>query len=72
MREPVFEAVDRREREQEKWLEARPVCDVCEEHIQEDELYNFEGVIVCCQCYLDYVDKTYKKNTDDYMEDQDA
>ena len=64
-----FDAWDR---EREKMRECCPKCECCEEHIQEDELYNFEGVIVCCQCYLDYVDKTYKKNTDDYMEDQDA
>ena len=59
MREPVFEAVDRREREQEKWLEARPVCDVCEEHIQEDHCFNIGGTRICPNClelFVEWID----------------
>ena len=59
MREPVFEAVDRREREQEKWLEARPVCDVCGEHIQEDHYFNIGGTKICPNCldlFVEWID----------------
>jgi formylmethanofuran dehydrogenase subunit E len=59
VREPVFEAVDRREREQEKWLEARPVCDVCGEHIQEESYFNINGVKICqccIDCFVEWID----------------
>lgn len=40
---------DRWEAEQEKWLQSRPVCEYCGEHIQ-DEHYYYIDKIVCEEC----------------------
>lgn len=50
MREPVFEAVDKREREGDEWLKSRPVCDICGEHIQEEKYYCIDGTKICLEC----------------------
>lgn len=46
-----------REREQERWLNSRPVCDVCGEPIQDDYFYKPEDEIMCESCFNDYVSK---------------
>ena len=46
-----------REREQERWLNSRPVCDVCGEPIQDDYFYKPEDEIMCEACFNDYVSK---------------
>lgn len=45
--------------EQEAWLQSRPVCSCCEEHIQEDSYYEIGDMIICEEC-LD----NFKKYTD--------
>ena len=40
--------------EQQAELEERPLCDICEEHIQEDFYYNIGGQCVCEECLNDY------------------
>lgn len=50
MRDPVEEALDKREREEDEWLKSRPVCDICEQHIQEESYHNFNGIKICDEC----------------------
>ena len=44
MREPMFEAFDRDDAEKVRWLNRRPVCAFCGEHIQEDSAIYFDDV----------------------------
>lgn len=53
--------------EQGRWLRSRPKCDWCKEHIQDDELYDFGGEIICEECIDEYLDKNYKVKTEKYV-----
>lgn len=47
---------DQHEREKEEWLQSRPVCDLCDEPIQDDVYYEPEpGTCYCAECFGDYV-----------------
>lgn len=35
---------------QTEWLEGRPVCSVCGEHIQDDEAYEVGDNLICISC----------------------
>ena len=37
-------------------LKRRPVCEVCNEHIQDDHYYNINGMIVCPCCMDDHIE----------------
>ena len=63
---------DRWEAEREKKLIVLPVCAYCDEPIQDDELYDFDGELVCCDCVRDYIDEKFKKKTNGYMEEHYA
>ena len=52
------------EREQEAWLNSRPVCDVCGEPIQDDVFYKPETEIMCESCFHDYVREYIMHNID--------
>lgn len=47
--------------EQARWLERRPVCDECGEHVQHDRYYMFDGKLICPECleenHMHYVDE---------------
>jgi hypothetical protein len=45
----------------------RPRCECCDEHIQDDELYDFDGTIVCPSCLVDYLNDNHKKQTVAYI-----
>ena len=50
---------EQRDLEQERWLERRPVCDCCGEHIQEDSAVQIQGDFYCDNCLDDmrvYID----------------
>ncbi len=55
---------DRHDREQQKWLDSCPVCEICGEHIQDEHLYLINDEFVCPDC----LDRDFKKRTDDYVE----
>lgn len=40
--------------EQERWLEKRPCCVDCGEHIQEEYAYYVAGDWICEDCMADY------------------
>lgn len=48
---------ERHEREQERWLAKLPVCDYCEQHIQDDHYYEIDGEIICPDCLESYFRK---------------
>lgn len=43
------------EREKERRLMALPICDRCEEPIQDDYKYVINGEQLCEECFRDYV-----------------
>lgn len=50
------------EQEQERWLSARPVCDMCQEPIQEDYCFEPEcNVCLCEDCFHMYAQKHFKR-----------
>lgn len=44
---------EERDREQEVWLQRRPVCVRCGEHIQEEYAAQINGVFYCDDCLDD-------------------
>lgn len=48
---------ERRERDAERWLAKLPVCDYCEQHIQDDHYYEIDGEIICPDCLESYFRK---------------
>lgn len=48
------------ERDQERRLAKRPVCDYCQEHIQDDFYYEINGENICEYC----LDQFFRKETD--------
>lgn len=44
-------------------LARRPVCSICDEHIQDDEFYNINGEYICQNC----METHFKVNTEDYI-----
>lgn len=43
------------DREQNKWLEQRPVCADCDQHIQDDRAYYINGEWICMDCMDSYI-----------------
>lgn len=52
---------DRHEAEYQKWLESRPKCSICDEHIQEDHFYLIDGNMICPVC----LNENFKVEIDD-------
>lgn len=57
-----YDAFRQHEAEQESWLARRPKCDCCGEHIQDDFLYDLNGVIHCEKC----LNETFRHSSEDY------
>lgn len=55
---------NRYDREQAKRLAELPVCDHCSKPIQDEDLFDIEGVLYHLEC----AEQEFKKKTDDYME----
>lgn len=36
--------------ENDKWLERRPICSICEEHIGDDTAFRVDGEWICEDC----------------------
>lgn len=52
-----------RERRQQRELDERPACSICENPIQDDKCYNINGELICASC----MDEHFSVNTEDYM-----
>lgn len=57
----LWEAHDR---EQAKRLAELPVCEICGEPIQDEDLFDLDGTLYHIECAVE----EFKKKTDDYME----
>lgn len=53
-----------REQQHECWLKKRPLCDYCEEHIQEEHFYLINGECICPDC----MENNFKKWTEDFVD----
>ena len=53
----------RRQDEQEKELARLPKCEYCGEAIQEETLVDFDGCIICLDCFK----SNHLKHTEDYI-----
>ena len=54
---------NRYQEEQENYLETLPVCSICDEHIQDDHLYDINDEVICEGCLKD----NFRKNVEDYI-----
>lgn len=61
----AYDLWEAHDREQYKWEQSRPVCDVCGEHIQDEYLFEIDGNYVCEECLVDYMKEHYQKATED-------
>jgi len=50
----MFREQTRIDAENEEWLEQRPICSICEEHIQEEYAYEVEGKLICPTCLEEF------------------
>ena len=48
--------------EQDRWLQERPVCCWCDEHIQDDHYYLINDEACCPECLESY----FRKEVDDW------
>lgn len=60
----ALEMWERHDAEQEAELMKLPICDYCNEPIQDDYLFDIEGDIICEDCMKYH----FRKRTEDYME----
>lgn len=58
-----YDAWEAHDRDQAKLLERLPVCADCQEPIQDDHVYTFDGLFYCPEC----VDINHRKTTEEYM-----
>ena len=54
---------ERHDREQAERLNLLPICDICNDPIQEEHFYEINDEFVCEHC----LDKLFKKNTEDFI-----
>lgn len=57
----LFYSHDRR---QQAELDKRPKCSICDEPIQEDRCYRFDGELICEEC----VENNFRVFTEDFIE----
>lgn len=53
------------DRAQARKLERLPICSECEEPIQDEVCFEFDGELICPRCLKD----NHKRHTDDYTEE---
>ena len=56
-----YDEYKKHEAEQEAWLNKRPICEECEEPIQDETLYDIGGHLYCKSCI-----DNFEKWTEDY------
>ncbi len=59
-----YSAWERHEVDLERELAKRPVCSICDEHIQDDYAYNINGELICSEC----MERHFKVNVEDYIQ----
>lgn len=58
-----FADFQRHSAELEEWLKRRPTCGYCDEHIQDEYLYEINGECICYRCLID----NHRKPTEEYI-----
>ena len=58
---------NRHDAERERRLIRFPKCDCCGERIQDDDLFDFDGELICPECLPDWLNESHKKRTVDYI-----
>jgi formylmethanofuran dehydrogenase subunit E len=48
-----YDAFSSHQAELDNWLEKRPVCSICGEHIQDEECYLVNDEYICIECMVD-------------------
>ena len=56
MAEQFLRDLEQKEQEDERWLESRPICDECGEHIQGNYKYVIDGKTYCEDCINDFAE----------------
>ena len=57
-----YTAFEHHEADQDAWLQKRPICENCKERIQDDFLYDIDGILYCEECAGDL----FRKDADNY------
>ena len=65
MRDPVMVDLVRHDIERSAWLRSRPVCEMCDEPIQDDHYFECEDCVFCPDCWDDYVRSNFLKFIDE-------
>lgn len=60
----VYDQWEVHDREQAKWLEKLPVCEVCGHPIQDEYLYLINDEFICEECLI----REFRKDASDYVE----
>ena len=60
----AYDLWEQREQEQQQELDSLPKCDHCDNPIQDEELCDFDGFLICPKCLRNH----YMKPVEDYME----
>lgn len=50
----MYDLWERHDREQEKWLETLPVCNMCRNPIQQDKAIYYNDQWICEECERDF------------------
>ena len=65
----ITDDFERRDAEKERWLQSRPVCCICKEHIQDEQMicYNDKHCHPLIECEMEFWDEIRKE----FLEDVD-
>lgn len=58
----AYDQFEAHEARQQRWLDSLPKCDHCNDPIQDEELIDFDGFLLCQKCLKNH----YTKKTEDY------
>jgi hypothetical protein len=71
--DPVSDAVgyfQELDDERERARACLPICAYCKEPMECDDLYDFDGVLVCENCVIDYIHENHKHRVDEYIDER--
>ena len=62
-----YDLFEMHDAEQEAWLRTLPVCEYCDEPIQDEYLYEIDGEYVCEECLREYMNEHYRKSVEEVI-----
>ena len=71
--DPVSDAVgyfQELDDERERAIACLPVCSCCGEPIEDDDLYDFDGELVCEECLPVYLADNHKHKVTEYIDER--